>query len=120
MGGCGMSQRQEKSLVRDVTVKSAGLSGKLLLVGNSCFDSAEDSLDYHYGKHGEEVGATSREQYLRKAEEFARTAKKGSTKSQVDGGDERWDWCISLQLFLKTVMRISYRQTWIRYQFQIR
>ena len=52
------------------------------------FDSAEDYLDYHYGKHGEEVGATSREQYLRKAEEFARTAKKGSTKSQVDGAVE--------------------------------
>ena len=52
------------------------------------FDSAEESLDYHFSKHGEEVGATSREQYLRKAEEFARTVKKGSTKSYVDGAVE--------------------------------
>lgn len=52
------------------------------------FDSSQDSLDYHYCKHGEEVGATSHEQYLRKAEEFAKTAKKGSTKSYVDGAVE--------------------------------
>lgn len=52
------------------------------------FDYPEDSLDYHYRTHGEEVGATSREQYLRKAEEFARTAKKGSTKSRVEGAVE--------------------------------
>ncbi len=52
------------------------------------FDSPEDSLDYHYDRHGDEVGATSRDQYLRKAEEFAKTAKKGSTKSRVDGAVE--------------------------------
>ena len=52
------------------------------------FDSPEDSLDYHYRKHGDEVGATSRDQYLRKAEEFAKTVKKGSTKSRVDGAVE--------------------------------
>lgn len=51
-------------------------------------DSPEDSLNYHYRKHGDEVGATSRDQYLRKAEEFAKTAKKGSTKSQVNGAVE--------------------------------
>lgn len=42
-------------------------------------------MDYHYRKHGDEVGATSRDQYLRKAEEFAKTVKKGYTKSRVDG-----------------------------------
>lgn len=52
------------------------------------FDSAKNSLDYHYGKHGKEVGATSSAQYLRKAEEFAKTAKKGSTKSNVKGAVE--------------------------------
>ena len=52
------------------------------------FDSPENSLNYHYRKHGDEVGATSRDQYLRKAEEFAKTAKKGSSKSQVDGAVE--------------------------------
>lgn len=45
-------------------------------------------MDYHYGRHGDEVGATSRDQYLRKAEEFAKTAKKDSTKSRVDGAVE--------------------------------
>ncbi|WP_207657827.1 hypothetical protein, partial [Lachnotalea glycerini] len=49
------------------------------------FNSAEDSLTKHYKKHGAEVGASSKEQYLRKAEEFAKTAKKGSTKSNVSG-----------------------------------
>ncbi len=52
------------------------------------FDNAEDSLLKHYAKHGAEVGATSPEQYLRKAEEFARTAKKGSSKSSVSGAVE--------------------------------
>ena len=52
------------------------------------FDSAEDSLNYHYKIHGKEVGATSQEQYLRKAEEFAKTAKKGSVKSKVKGAVE--------------------------------
>ncbi len=52
------------------------------------FDNAEDSLLKHYAKHGAEVGATSPEQYLRKAEEFARTAKKGSSKSSVPGAVE--------------------------------
>ena len=52
------------------------------------FDSPEDSLEYHFGKHGNEVGATSRDQYLRKAQEFAKTAKKGSIKSRVNGAVE--------------------------------
>ena len=34
----------------------------------------------HYNKHGSEVGANSPEQYLRKAEEFARNLK-GSRKA---------------------------------------
>ena len=49
------------------------------------FDSSQESLDYHFNKHGEEVGAKNTEQYLRKAEEFAKNAKKGSTKSRVRG-----------------------------------
>ena len=52
------------------------------------FGSKEDSLKYHYEKHGSEVGATSPEQYARKAQEFAKTAKKGSTKSYVNGSVE--------------------------------
>ena len=49
------------------------------------FDSSQESLDYHFNKHGEEVGAKNTEQYPRKAEEFAKNAKKGSTKSRVRG-----------------------------------
>lgn len=49
------------------------------------YDDAEESLKEHYKKHGKEVGAESEEEYLRKAKEYARTAKKGSTKSKVDG-----------------------------------
>lgn len=52
------------------------------------FDTVEESLDYHYRKHGKEVGATSKEAYMRKAEEFAKIAKKGSSKSYVDGAVE--------------------------------
>ena len=49
------------------------------------FNTAEDSLNNHYKKHGKDVGAYSPKEYLRKAEEFARTAKKGSKKSKVYG-----------------------------------
>lgn len=48
------------------------------------YSSAEDSLK----KHGSEVNAQNAEQYLRKAEEFARTAKKSSTKSPVNGATQ--------------------------------
>lgn len=34
------------------------------------------SAEYHFKKHGKEVGANDFSQYLRKAEEFARTSKK--------------------------------------------
>lgn len=54
--------------------------------------TAEELLKKHYNKHGEEVGANSIEQYLRKAEEFARNLK-GSRKVQnikgfTEGGNE--------------------------------
>lgn len=52
------------------------------------FDDAGSSAEYHFKKHGKEVGAEDLAQYVRKAEEFARTAKKGSTKSNVDGAVE--------------------------------
>lgn len=51
------------------------------------FDSADDSLEYHYNKHGAEVGATSKEQYYRKAEEFSKNLK-GATKKNVSGYTE--------------------------------
>ena len=41
----------------------------------------------HFYKHGKEVGATSAEQYLRKAEGF-RVNLRGATKHPVDGFTE--------------------------------
>ncbi|WP_086350818.1 hypothetical protein [Candidatus Enterococcus clewellii] len=54
--------------------------------GEGTFDSPEDSLEYHFGEHGEEVGAKDIDQYIRKAEDFARTVKKGSKKSYPTNG----------------------------------
>ena len=49
------------------------------------FESIMDSLEYHYKKHGKEVGANSMEEYLRKAKEFAKTAKKRNKGRLVKG-----------------------------------
>ena len=48
------------------------------------FDDAADSLEYHFKKHGNELGAKDVDQYLRKAEEFAKDLK-GATKKQIGG-----------------------------------
>jgi len=52
------------------------------------FDTAEQSLKYHFDKHGAEVGAKDMDQYLRKAEHFAsdlKGAKKYSAPGFVEG-----------------------------------
>lgn len=49
------------------------------------FKYPAESLVSHYREHGREVGAEDPAQYLRKAVGFSLTAKKGSTKSDVDG-----------------------------------
>ena len=67
---------------------NSGNSNETIDSGNwnkGSYDSPKTSLEKHYNKHKDEVGAKSIEQYLRKAQEFARTAKKGSTKSIVSG-----------------------------------
>ena len=51
------------------------------------YDSKEESLVDHFNRHGEEVGATDADQYVRKAEEFNRNLK-GATKSYPDGYTE--------------------------------
>nr|WP_269473354.1 VENN motif pre-toxin domain-containing protein [Pluralibacter gergoviae] len=51
------------------------------------FGSSEDSLQKHYEKHGKEVGATSTEQYLRKAQAFADDLK-GARKTNISGATE--------------------------------
>ncbi|MCY1389456.1 tRNA(Glu)-specific nuclease WapA [compost metagenome] len=51
------------------------------------FDSSSDSLAKHFDKHGKEVGAKTEEQYLDKAQEFAKNLK-GATKKSVPGATE--------------------------------
>ncbi|MGM0218955.1 hypothetical protein [Enterococcus sp. AZ126] len=53
--------------------------------GNGKFDNTADNIQDHFEKHGDEVGASSIEQYMRKAQEFARTVKKGVKPSPVPG-----------------------------------
>ncbi|MBM7689663.1 LXG domain-containing protein [Enterococcus ureilyticus] len=53
--------------------------------GKGKFDNAMDNVQEHFEKHGEEVGAFCLEQYMRKAQEFARTVKKGVKPSPVPG-----------------------------------
>jgi hypothetical protein len=51
------------------------------------FGSVVESLAYHFGVHGAELGATSDAQYLRKAVEFAKNLK-GATRQAVEGPTE--------------------------------
>ncbi len=51
------------------------------------FDSVEESVARHYYKHANEVGASSIEQYMRKAEGFKLNLK-GASKSYVNGAVE--------------------------------
>lgn len=44
------------------------------------FGSVEDSLNYHFKKHGSEVGATSIEQYINKAEQFTKNLRRAKVK----------------------------------------
>ena len=49
------------------------------------FDSVEDSLRYHFEEHGEEVGASSIEQYIRKAEGFMQNLRGAHRSYPSDG-----------------------------------
>jgi RHS repeat-associated protein len=51
--------------------------------GKGTFETVEKSWAYHFEKHGEEVGAESLLQYLRKAEGFNQNLR-GATKSVLD------------------------------------
>ena len=53
--------------------------------GEGSFDNVDDSIEYHYKKHGEEVGASNVRQYLRKAKEFARNLKGARKVGNVNG-----------------------------------
>lgn len=69
-----------------------------ILVHNDCssgtkewskgsFDTPEESLYYHYEKHGSEVGASSIEQYLNKAQNFSLKLK-GARRVELSGATE--------------------------------
>ncbi|WP_437335245.1 PAAR-like domain-containing protein [Sorangium sp. So ce394] len=52
------------------------------------FDSPADSLRWHFNKHGAEVGASTVDAYLRKAEGFAtnlRRAQRSTVRGRIDG-----------------------------------
>jgi filamentous hemagglutinin len=51
------------------------------------FNSPEESLNYHFDVHGEEVGAATEEEYLRKAQSF-RNNLSGAQKWSVEGPTE--------------------------------
>lgn len=63
--------------------------------GKGTFDNANASLLYHFKEHGEEVGATSPEQYLNKAKGFKQNLKRaeGPFKSYDKFGNHTgWKW----------------------------
>ena len=51
--------------------------------GKGSFDNVENSIENHFNKHGEEVGASDLRQYLRKAKEFARNLKRARKVGRV-------------------------------------
>ena len=53
--------------------------------GKGSFENTENSVEYHFNEHGEEVGASDLRQYLRKAKEFARNLKRARKVGGVDG-----------------------------------
>lgn len=53
--------------------------------GKGTFDTVEDSLNHHYGEHGQEVGAGDIDQYVRKADGFRQNLR-GSQKARPTNG----------------------------------
>ena len=53
--------------------------------GKGSFKNTENSVEYHFNEHGEEVGASDLRQYLRKAKEFARNLKRARKVGRVKG-----------------------------------
>jgi filamentous hemagglutinin len=57
--------------------------------GNGTFRNLSQSITYHFGKHGAEVGAGNVWQYLRKAEGFARNLR-GARVTELEAGAKRY------------------------------
>lgn len=70
----------------NIHVLALGLGGAFItrIWASGSFGSSEDSLIYHFNKHGAEVNATTPEQYLLKAQGFANNLR-GATKVPVPG-----------------------------------
>ena len=51
--------------------------------GKGSFENTENSVEYHFNEHGEEVGVRDLRQYLRKAKEFARNLKRARKVGRV-------------------------------------
>jgi hypothetical protein len=66
--GITMPVKTEISSARSIIAKNIWASGT--------FETAEESLVYHYKKHGEEVRSTSMKQYLDKAEQFSKNIRR--------------------------------------------
>ncbi|OOM72228.1 hypothetical protein [Clostridium sp. BL-8] len=79
----GVSKDAWKEISKELTDKATDVSSW----SKGSFDSAQDSLAYHFDKHASEVGATSVEQYMRKAEGFMQNLR-GAKKYGVDGAVE--------------------------------
>lgn len=80
-GGAGNNSGSEGEEItfEDISDKSKENWGK------GTFDSVEDSLNYHFNEHGEEVGAKNINQYVKKAEGFRQNLR-GANKSYPDNG----------------------------------
>lgn len=57
--------------------------------GSGTFRNLSQSVTYHFGKHGAEVGASNVWQYLRKAEGFARNLR-GAKVTELEDGARRY------------------------------
>lgn len=79
-GNGKFSEFEAKELVKGLNKPPA----PALRTGQWGTTNPADSLQYHFERHGAEVGAADVDTYLRKAEEFSRNLK-GATTSAVEG-----------------------------------
>ncbi len=89
-----MAQHDNKNTLLDMAMivlpggSHMGFSEAKGLVGSwekGTFDKLADTISYHFGKHGEEVGAKNVWDYMKKAESFSKNLKGATTKDLGDG-----------------------------------
>ena len=62
--GIPAEEKEESKIIQDKNEGDSENKNLNDIWNKGSFDSVEDSIEYHYRKHGKEVGATSLEQYL--------------------------------------------------------